>query len=98
MSRLPWYSNRYNKMCGHVTKLVAELKQMDPHDPFRIQMTDQLLDKLFDMGLIPTKKSLAQCERLAVSAFCRWAAFHHRLRFAAPLTAYRRMAGGACRW
>lgn len=34
-------------------------------------MTEQLLDKLYNMGLIPTKKSLALCDKLNTSAFCR---------------------------
>lgn len=40
-------------------------------DEVRVQTTDALIEKLFSMGLIPTKKSLVQCEKLAVSAFCR---------------------------
>lgn len=62
---------KYNKICGQVTKLVAFLRTFRPEDPFRVEMTEKLLQKLFDMGVIPTKKSLALCERLAVSAFCR---------------------------
>ncbi len=40
-------------------------------DEVRIKITDALVEKLYNMALIPTKKSLVQCERLAVSAFCR---------------------------
>nr|KJB53742.1 hypothetical protein B456_009G003100 [Gossypium raimondii] len=54
-----------------VQKLVNILKQMDPRDPFRIEMTDLLLEKLYNMGVIPTRKSLALCDRLSVSSFCR---------------------------
>lgn len=35
-------------------------------------MTEQLLAKLFSMGIINTKKSLAKTETASVSAFCRW--------------------------
>ncbi|TFJ84552.1 hypothetical protein NSK_004017 [Nannochloropsis salina CCMP1776] len=62
---------KYNKICGHITKLTAKLKDLKPEDEFRIKMTDDLLSKLYNMGLIPTKKSLSQCETLAASAFCR---------------------------
>eukprot|EP00249_Psilotum_nudum_P007192 c20382_g1_i1 orf=356-904(+) len=62
---------KYNKLCGMVTKLTNILKQLDPKDPFRIQMTEQLLEKLYNMGVIPTKKSLALCDKLSVSSFCR---------------------------
>ncbi len=40
--------------------MTARLKKLPASDPYRIRMTDQLLDKLFAMGLIPTKKSLEQ--------------------------------------
>ncbi|KAL9235647.1 hypothetical protein vseg_010390 [Gypsophila vaccaria] len=62
---------KYNGLCRMVHKLVNILKQMDPRDPFRIEMTDQLLEKLYNMGVIPNRKSLAVCERLSVSSFCK---------------------------
>jgi len=54
-----------------VQKQVNIIRQMDPRDPFRIEMTDMLLDKLYNMGVISTKKSLVRCEKLSVSSFCR---------------------------
>ncbi|KAL5974396.1 hypothetical protein ACLOJK_031061 [Asimina triloba] len=57
--------------CWIAHKLVNILKQMDPRDPYRIEMTDALLEKLYNMGVIATRKSLALCERLSVSSFCR---------------------------
>uniref|UniRef100_A0A7N0U2Z1 U3 small nucleolar ribonucleoprotein protein IMP3 n=1 Tax=Kalanchoe fedtschenkoi TaxID=63787 RepID=A0A7N0U2Z1_KALFE len=62
---------KYSTLCRSVQKLVNILKQMDARDPFRIQMTDALLEKLYNIGVIPTRKSLALCERLSVSSFCR---------------------------
>ncbi|KAK9133804.1 hypothetical protein Scep_013332 [Stephania cephalantha] len=62
---------KYAGICGMVQKLVNILKQMDPRDPFRIEMTDLLLEKLYNIGVIPTRKSLALCDRLSVSSFCR---------------------------
>lgn len=38
-------------------------------------MTEQLLEKLFTMGIINTKKSLAKTETASVSAFCRSGAY-----------------------
>lgn len=37
---------RYNGLCRMAQKLVNILKQMDPRDPYRIEMTDSLLEKL----------------------------------------------------
>ncbi|PKA58824.1 40S ribosomal protein S9-2 [Apostasia shenzhenica] len=62
---------RYSTICRMVQKLVHILKQIDPRDPYRIQMTDALLEKLYNMGVISTKKSLVKCEKLTVSSFCR---------------------------
>eukprot|EP00744_Colponema_vietnamica_P013743 GILI01019271.1.p1 GENE.GILI01019271.1~~GILI01019271.1.p1 ORF type:complete len:184 (-),score=22.15 GILI01019271.1:45-596(-) len=62
---------KYNRLCGHVTKLTAILKRLPSSDEFRIKMTEQLLEKLYHMGLIPVKKSLLLCEKLSASSFCR---------------------------
>merc|ERR1712070_186433 len=62
---------KYSKVAGTITKLAAKLKLLKQDDPVRTKTTDQLIDKCFKMGLIPTKKSLLQCEALPVSAFCR---------------------------
>ncbi|KAG2499384.1 hypothetical protein HYH03_002959 [Edaphochlamys debaryana] len=62
---------KYNKICGMITKMTSLIKQLDPKDPTRIELTDQLLEKLHNMGVIPTKKSLVQCDKLATASFCR---------------------------
>lgn len=41
-----WRGKRYSSLCRMVQKLVNILKQMDPRDPFRVEMTDSLLEKL----------------------------------------------------
>ncbi|PUZ49338.1 hypothetical protein GQ55_7G318000 [Panicum hallii var. hallii] len=52
---------KYNGICLMVQKQVNTIKQMDPRDRCRIEMTDMLLDKL----------SLVKCEKLSASSFCR---------------------------
>ena len=37
----------------------------------RLELTDLLLDKLYDIGATPSKKSLALCDKLSTSSFCR---------------------------
>lgn len=62
----------YTHVCGKVTKLVNKLKSsLPPTDPFRIAMTDQLLDKLHDMGILSTTKSLKKAEEISASGMCR---------------------------
>jgi U3 small nucleolar ribonucleoprotein protein IMP3 len=36
---------KYNKICGGITKLTSLLKQLDPQDKARIQITEDLLRK-----------------------------------------------------
>lgn len=62
---------RYNKVCGLITSLVSKLKLLPSNDSFRMQITEQLLDKLYNLGLINSKQSIQICEKLPVSAFCR---------------------------
>ena len=62
---------RFNKLCGSVTKLTAALKKLDSRDGTRVEVTEALLRKLHDIGAIPSTKSLALCDRLSTSSFCR---------------------------
>lgn len=61
----------YRRLVGMITKLSAKLKVLPKNDAFRIAMTEQLLNKLSDLGVINTDKSLAKADQLNVSAFCR---------------------------
>mmetsp|Transcript_4039 Transcript_4039/g.6069 ORF Transcript_4039/g.6069 Transcript_4039/m.6069 type:complete len:182 (-) Transcript_4039:269-814(-) len=61
----------YNRICGLITKLSNKLKTLKPDDPFRIAMTEQLLEKLYNMGFIATEKSLQKADDITASAFCR---------------------------
>lgn len=54
-----------------VKHLMTKLTELRPDDPVRIEVTEQLLRRLYQMGLIPTEKSLSLCDRLTASAFCR---------------------------
>ncbi|XP_050382600.1 uncharacterized protein LOC126799438 [Argentina anserina] len=62
---------KYSSVCRTTQKIVNMLKQMNPKDPSRIELTDKLLDKLYNIGVIPTRQSLKECEKLSVSSFCR---------------------------
>ncbi|BAM41162.1 U3 small nucleolar ribonucleoprotein/40S ribosomal protein S4-like [Theileria orientalis strain Shintoku] len=63
--------HKYNKLVGYITKLTSDLRKLPEDDPFRIKMTDDLLEKLYQMGLISTKSNLEVCERISASVFCR---------------------------
>eukprot|EP00826_Nyctotherus_ovalis_P053515 TRINITY_DN6970_c0_g1_i7.p2 TRINITY_DN6970_c0_g1~~TRINITY_DN6970_c0_g1_i7.p2 ORF type:complete len:181 (-),score=46.65 TRINITY_DN6970_c0_g1_i7:52-594(-) len=63
--------DKYNKLCGNITQVVAKTKLLNEKDPARIQITRSLLRKLYEMGVIPTEQRLELCEKIPVSAFCR---------------------------
>lgn len=62
---------KYNKLSRHVRTLANKIKELDIKDPFRTQSTLQMLDKLYTLGIIPTKKNLALCDDVNASSFCR---------------------------
>jgi U3 small nucleolar ribonucleoprotein protein IMP3 len=61
----------YNRLQGHIRKLATKVKDLPSTSPFRIAITDEILQKLHQMGLIDTTKSLQKAEEVTASAFCR---------------------------
>eukprot|EP01063_Lacrimia_lanifica_P022851 TRINITY_DN30368_c0_g1_i1.p2 TRINITY_DN30368_c0_g1~~TRINITY_DN30368_c0_g1_i1.p2 ORF type:complete len:188 (+),score=100.61 TRINITY_DN30368_c0_g1_i1:106-669(+) len=63
---------KYNKLTGEVTSLVHHLRYLPPGSKVRMEITNQLLDKLFSMGVIDQKESLSQgLLRLTTASFCK---------------------------
>ncbi|GHP11950.1 hypothetical protein PPROV_001067700 [Pycnococcus provasolii] len=62
---------RYNRVVGLVTKLSSMLRDLDRDSPARVEMTNALLDKLYAMGILTTRKSLVQCAKLSTASFVR---------------------------
>ncbi|XP_017403477.1 U3 small nucleolar ribonucleoprotein protein IMP3-like [Cebus imitator] len=60
---------RYNQLSRAVRELARRLR-----DPFRVRASAALLDKLYALGLVPTRGSLELCDFVTASSFCR-----HRL-------------------
>lgn len=58
-------------MSREIREIVNKIKELDVKDPFRIEATSTLLEKLFNMGLIPTKESLEMANNVNASRFCR---------------------------
>lgn len=44
---------------------------MDADSPFRAEQSAALLEKLYMLGLIPTKWDLSLCQKITASSFCR---------------------------
>jgi len=62
---------KYNKIVGNITKFVAKLKTLPATDPLRFSMSEQLLQKLYGMGIVSSTSSLSVVEKLSVSSLCR---------------------------
>ncbi|KAG5847512.1 U3 small nucleolar ribonucleoprotein protein IMP3 [Anguilla rostrata] len=62
---------KYNKLSREVRELARKIRDLDEKDGFRAQSTSILLEKLYSVGLIPTKQGLALTEKVSASSFCR---------------------------
>lgn len=64
--------HKYNKLCGSIRSYAHRLSLLPPQDPFRPRQEAALLNKLYDLGLLPTAPKLSDVEnKLTVAAFCR---------------------------
>ena len=63
--------HRYNKIAGIIRKVVAKLKKLNKNDEYRIKKTQELLDKVYEIGLIKNKDSLLELDKVGISRFCR---------------------------
>jgi len=62
---------KYSKVVGNITKLVAKLKTLPQSDTLRFQLSEQILQRLYNMGIVNSTSSLSVVDKLTVSAFCR---------------------------
>lgn len=62
---------RYNKLSREIRDLANKIKELDASSEFRTESSAQLLEKLYQMGLIPTRWDLALAANVSASAFCR---------------------------
>ncbi|PVU86966.1 hypothetical protein BB559_006294 [Furculomyces boomerangus] len=62
---------KYNKLVGEIKLLANKIKLLNPQDPFRKNKENELVEKLYNLGLINGTKTFSQLESATVSAFCR---------------------------
>ncbi|KAF5300601.1 hypothetical protein FQR65_LT09133 [Abscondita terminalis] len=62
---------KYNKLARNIRELGRKIKEVDAKDPFRTQASARLLEKLYVLGLIPTKWDLGLVEKVSAASFCR---------------------------
>lgn len=68
---LLYFKRRYNKLSRTIRELAKRISEIDAKDPFRTEMSAQLLEKLYVLGLIPTKWDLNNAVNISASSFCR---------------------------
>uniref|UniRef100_A0A2M4C0Z3 U3 small nucleolar ribonucleoprotein protein IMP3 n=2 Tax=Anopheles marajoara TaxID=58244 RepID=A0A2M4C0Z3_9DIPT len=61
----------YNKLARQVREVARKIADIDAKHPFRTEMSALLLEKLYVMGLIPTKWDLENANNISASSFCR---------------------------
>ncbi|KAL7289368.1 hypothetical protein TKK_0016571 [Trichogramma kaykai] len=62
---------KYNKLSREIREVAEKIKELDSDSSFRAEQSAVLLEKLFIMGLIPTKADLSLVQKITASSFCR---------------------------
>ncbi|TRM66549.1 hypothetical protein BD626DRAFT_396303 [Schizophyllum amplum] len=64
--------SKYNALCGSLRQFAHRVSLLPAQDPKRATLEGQLLNKLYDMGIINSGQKLSEVEnKVTVSAFCR---------------------------
>ncbi len=61
----------YNKLSRRIRELARRVKDLDASSRHRAELSAQLLEKLYNAGLIPTKWNLELADKVNASSFCR---------------------------
>nr|CAB3256094.1 U3 small nucleolar ribonucleoprotein protein IMP3-like [Phallusia mammillata] len=61
----------YNKMSREVRTICRKIRDLDQNDPFRVRCTSDLIEKLYNLGIIPTRENLELADKVTASSFCR---------------------------
>lgn len=63
---------RYKALARAVRGLARRLRDLGPSsDAFRARCASALLDKLYGLGVLSSRRSLALCEKVSAASFCR---------------------------
>lgn len=62
---------RYLRLVGLIRQLITQLRYLPADSKIRMEVTQQILEKLFHMGLIHEKLGLAEVDKVGVEAFCK---------------------------
>ncbi|RCI07676.1 hypothetical protein L249_5757 [Ophiocordyceps polyrhachis-furcata BCC 54312] len=72
MIQKPEDYHKYNRICGSLRQLAHRLSLLPPDNTVRRKIETQLLNKLYDMGVLSSRSKLSSVENnVTVSAFAR---------------------------
>ena len=61
----------YNTLARQIRDIAQLIRDLPDKNPNKKKLTQRLLAKLFNMGLIPSIDSLERCDNISASSFCR---------------------------
>ncbi|KPM03091.1 hypothetical protein QR98_0015210 [Sarcoptes scabiei] len=67
---IQWEPNNLNEIPAEIRNLARKLTTLETEDEFRNECSALLIEKLYSIGLIQTKR-LRRCNDISVSSFCR---------------------------
>jgi U3 small nucleolar ribonucleoprotein protein IMP3 len=62
---------RYLRLVGIIRSLMTQLRYLPSDSKVRIEITNQLVEKLYNMGLVRDRMGLAEVDKVGVEAFCK---------------------------
>lgn len=65
------FSLRYNQLSREIRDFATKVSELDPKLPLRTEVSGNLLEKLYGIGLISTKWDLQNAIKITASSFCR---------------------------
>ena len=61
----------YNKLSREIRETVRRIEDLDSKSQYRADLSARMLEKMYQIGLIPTKWNLELCDKITASSFCR---------------------------
>lgn len=62
---------RYNGLSREIRKLVDKITNLEKSEPFKAEMSNLLLEKLYSMGVINRRDDLKSASFVSASSFCK---------------------------
>ncbi|XP_055380775.1 U3 small nucleolar ribonucleoprotein protein IMP3 [Condylostylus longicornis] len=62
---------KYNKLARNIRDLAEKISKLESNDQFKAEASAILLDKLYNIGLVPTRFNLENAGSVSASSFCR---------------------------